>query len=211
MTEYRKVKRIKMPPKTKRQLDTSRMNGLKTMLTKNPMKNPAIVEKVRKANLGKKCPKTTLRNILNNPSKIKPGFKGKKHTKESKMKNSMKHLGKKGNAKSREQCLKNVLFNNPMKNPIIAKKNAESRKLKLPKEILEKVISEFNVGKSISQLGNENKVDPGALSRLLKREGVIINIHERRILYNKINPDIRKTQFKKGGQNIGNKTYQLFY
>jgi len=176
-------------PKTKKQIEAHRRSGLEVMLLKNPMKNPESVEKNRIARLGKKYPKLTLRNILNNPMKNPEILK--KHTKNQigrkNIKISMQRVGiPLIHLEKYQFTTKDRILNNPMKNPEIAKKNADARRLNFPIEVLDIIITEFNAGKSISQLAKDNKVNRGALSRLLKRNGIKINKGERIALYKKM-------------------------
>lgn len=207
MIRFRKVKdgrRIgNRNPKTEKQLEASRESGLKVMLTKNPMYNPKSLEKLRKSipeALKKRMKNPNYQRVL-----FKPGNqfgklrKNRKISEEQKIKLSIKMMGRKGHPGCRENLIRYIILNgHPMENLMIREKAAAARRLKLPKDILDKVIKDFNSEKSIMQIAKEIKVDRSSLSKLLKRVGINFTKEERIRIYNKINPKIRTTQFKKG-------------
>lgn len=202
MAKYRKVKDVRMgsknmPPKTERQLEASRESGLKTAvlhLSKYQFKKGHVP-----LNKGKHHTEETLKKIRSNPNIKTFSFKGKHHTTENKLKQSMRMIGRKVNEESKRALIRYLIIKGPsMKNPEIAKRNAEARSLKLPKEVLERVIQDFNSGNSITKIAIEIKVDRAALGKLLKKNGVVIDARERNRLHGKINPNERINQFKKG-------------
>lgn len=206
MVEYRKVKdgnrKGNRNPKTEKQLEASRKSGLKVMLTKNPMYNPKSLNKLRKSL--KKGLEKRRKNPIFQKNLFKKGNqfgklrKNRKISEEQKIKQSMKMMGRKTGRKMNETLIRMIIFNHPMRNPEFLKKYQEARRLKLPEEVLNKVIKEFQEGKSITQLVEELKINCETLSKLLKRNGIKFTHGERISIYNKINPKIINTQFKKG-------------
>lgn len=202
MTKYRKIKNLrKMPPKTKKQLEASRKSGLYTMLVKNPMKNPESVKKMSDKIRGKIL---SPQNLFKKGNKFGKLRKGIKMNEEQKRKISLKKIGvKTGNYEGIKAMMKkSILEGNPMRNPKYVKKFIESRRKKFDKEVLDKIIQDFNAGCSIRQLAKEHKVDQVVLAKMLRRIGVKYTSKERKRMYllgNK-NP-MRKL---KGGKNEKN-------
>jgi hypothetical protein len=172
MTNTIQFKKVKNPnrignkkPKTPKQLEASRNSGLKVMLIKNPMKNPEILKKHTQNKVGRKRPDLTLRNILNNPSRIKPVWNKNKPASEiQKIKQSIKMTGRK-------------IPNHHMKNPKSVKKNLEARKrigkrkkIKMKDWII--IVRRFKKGDSITQLAKDYKMDRGNLGKLLKENPI---------------------------------------
>lgn len=214
--EYIKIKDLRFPgnknPATKKQMESRKKSGIKTALSGRLKKyefkkfhKPHNTGKHRSEATKKKESETKKKNYAE--GKTIKYWKGKHLTEQAKQKIGMKNSGKPCNEKSRNQMIKNVLLNNPMKNPEIAKRNGELRRKKISEELFNKILKEFNSGKSINQLAKENNLDGRTLSKILKRNGIKFDANERRRIASLNNPNVKKSWFKKTQKEVNNEIY----
>jgi len=135
----RKIKDLRKPgnknPKTQKQIEVSKLIATRTMLTKNPMKNPEIARKHADARRGRIITSDNLFKKGNQYWKLR---KKVKISEDQKAKLSIKNSGRKKSQEEKEKKKKQFLKDNPMKNPEIARKHVEIRKKNRRAKMIEK-------------------------------------------------------------------------
>lgn len=174
--ETKKIKDLKKKgnkkPRTQKQIEASRVSGTLFMLTKNPVKNPEVVEKIKRKLKGR---------ILTPESLFKPGNqfgrlrKNRKISDEQKIKLSIKKIGRPlKHLKKYQFTSEQVKKNNPMKDPEKARKQHlnDKRNFKISAE---KIIEELSNGKSMYKIAKEYEVHRSTLYKILKRKKEVEN------------------------------------
>jgi hypothetical protein len=190
----RKIKNLRRkksegrPKSSERQKEIARIQ----LLVNNPMKNPEIAKKHGEKRKGK---------IYNNPALFKPGNKlgiknkGKKHTDLQNTIHSMTMLGRATSEKQKDVARINLLINNPMKNPEIAKKQhlhpnviaaskikaqtilykyRKQTKVPLTEKLLNEIVEEYNKGISLTIISKKIGLDRRTIKKIILSKNITI-------------------------------------
>jgi hypothetical protein len=209
--KFRKIRRIMktpLPEKTKKQLEANRDAGIRTsMLYPDSLKEARLSSNSPKA-IAKRMKSPAVQKNLFKPGNQIGKLRDKRNmSEEEKMRMSIRMTGKKLSEDTKAKISMSLLgriFSEETR-----KKLGEAKRKKLDKETLELLISYFKNGMSLTELSKELKVDRIVLGKILRRNGINFDAKERNSLSGKNNPNVKRTQFKKG-QNLGNKNGNRF-
>lgn len=195
--KLRKIKDLRKgnrQEKTEKQIAAASKSATIRLITRNPMKNKNIPRKVRRH--------TPTKHPFKKGNNLQ-GFKGKKHSEQTKLIIGIKNSGRKRSEEHKQKAREMFLKNNPMKNPESIKKFKESRKknrvaktkAKLRKKVLNNknsqknwfrpkvlitdqlktsIISYYKNGRSLRWLQFKTKLDRRTVRKILVSEGIKI-------------------------------------